>query len=103
VPHVTKRSKSFAAHIQEVVKDGLASAGIKAFTMTESVPGTKLTRLIVVAAQFEKLWASERQDLIWRILNRELSPEEQLKISMVVALSRKEVGRKLYPGLFKNN
>lgn len=100
---VTKHPKSFALRIQEVVKSGLASAGIKAITATESVPGTKLTRLIVMSSAFENLWASERQDLIWRILNQELTPEEQLKISMVVALSRKEVGAKLYSELFKNN
>jgi hypothetical protein len=47
---------------------------------------------MVVAAGFKKLWHSERQELVWRIANRALSRDEDLRISMILTLTPEELG-----------
>jgi hypothetical protein len=44
-----------------------------------------------VARGFEQVNHTERQDVVWRILNRALTPDEQLRVSMVVTLTPKEM------------
>jgi hypothetical protein len=92
---ISTSSSTFAGRLEGVVKDGLLVAGIKAVTLTEQVPGTKLVRLIVMADEFEQLSPTERQNLVWRIIEKKFSSEEQMKISVVVALSKKDVGTRL--------
>ena len=89
---VSKPELSFAGRLEVAVKEGLAPAGIKAITLSEKVPGTKLVRLIVVASAFEQLSPSERQNLVWRIIEKKFSSDEQFRVSVVVALSKKDVG-----------
>jgi hypothetical protein len=99
---VTRSPSSFSDKLQRVVKDGLAAVGIRALTRTEKVRGTKLVRLIVAAAAFEQLSISERHDLLRRIIGAKFSPDEQMKISIVVALSKKELGQLSNPELGHN-
>ena len=51
-------------------------------------------RVTVVAPQFKALKHSERQSLVWRIAERVLSPNEQLRISMILTLTRDEAAGK---------
>jgi hypothetical protein len=55
------------------------------------VKGTRLIRVFVVTDTFAKLRASERQDLVWRIIDRQFSPDEQLRVSMVYTVTPEEL------------
>lgn len=99
---VNASQAGFSSRLERVVKEGLSTAGIKAVTMTERVPGTKLIRLIVMAAAFEQLGPTERQNLVWRIIDSKFSSDEQMRISLVVALSKKELGQRLRSELGAN-
>ncbi len=70
---------------------GLREAGIRAEIETEPVQGTRLHRVYVVAPRFRSLRPSERQDLVWRIAQQVLTPEEQLRISMIMTVTRQEL------------
>ena len=87
---VTARTGSFPARLKQVLVEGLVQAGIRASVKTEKVPQTKLHRVRVTACEFSNLQPSERQDLVWRIVAQEFSPQEQLKISMILTLTPDE-------------
>ena len=40
-----------------------------------------------------RIGSSERQDLIWRIIDQHLPPDEQLRISMIYTVTPKEMPR----------
>jgi hypothetical protein len=88
---VTTRPLSFARRLQETLTRGLATAGIKAKVKTEPVRTTRLHRVLVTAKKFDELAPSERQNLVWRIIGQNFSPEEQLLISMVLTLTPDEL------------
>jgi len=73
------------------LRTGLAQAGIKARIRIEPVEETSLSRVLVTSEQFCRLDPSERQDLVWRIIGQSFSPEEQLRISMILTLTPDEV------------
>ena len=78
----------FEKRLEKALKKGLNVAGIEDVTVeTEAVPNTKLHRVVVIAEQLSNLGFSERQDLIWRIMDREFGPDEQLRISMILAMT----------------
>jgi hypothetical protein len=83
---------SLADRVVTALKAGLKTSGFAVEGVEiEPIKGTRLFRVTVVARGFDKIWVTERQDLVWRILDQSLSPEEQLRISMVVTLSPSEV------------
>lgn len=76
-----------AAFIEEVkacLNAGLEAVGIKARIETEPVRGTRLHRFYVVARGFASMRPSERQNLVWRIVGQQFTPEQQLRISMIL-------------------
>ena len=77
----------FEDRLRKALKEGLDVAGIDATIETEAVPNTKLHRVMVTANGFGDLRFSERQDLIWRIMDREFGPDEQLRISMILDMT----------------
>ena len=81
--HVTK--------LVEALQTGLKEAGIRTEVEFEPVQGTRLYRVYVVAPKFKALKPSERQDLVWRIAQQVLTPEEQLRISMIMTVTRQEL------------
>jgi len=88
----TKPHPPLATRIVAALKDGLKTSGFAVEGVeVEAIKGTKVLRVTVVARGFDKLWVTERQDLVWRILNQALTRDEQLRISMVVTLSPSEV------------
>ncbi len=89
---VKSKRQSFPKRIERSISEGLATAGIDAEVETERVRGTRLHRVLTVARQFEHLRPSERQDLVWRIIKQHFSPEEQLRISMILTLTPDELG-----------
>src|SRR5438105_4578749 len=82
---------SFAERIQQTLRSGLAHGGIKADVEVEAVPGTRLQRVLVTAPNFRQLRPSERQDLVWRIIDQEFEHDEQLLISMIMTLTPNEL------------
>lgn len=94
MPTVKPAAPSFVQRLSDALVEGLKIAGIEAKVQTEPVPHTRLHRVLVVASKFRQLRPSERQDLVWRIVSQDLSPEEQLRISMILTATPDElVGR----------
>ena len=73
---------------------GLQRAGIDAEVSHEPVPHTKLRRFTVIAKKFKSMRPSERQDLVWRIADQVLVPDEQLLVSMILTLTPDELAGK---------
>ena len=88
---VTPPISSFAGRLRRVLKEGLGEAGIRCRVQTERVPTTKLHRVLIMSDQFEKLRPSERQDLVWRIVDGAFGKEEQLHISMILTVTHDEL------------
>ena len=87
----TPTRNGFEQRLIKALKGDLLAAGIKVKEVTaHRVRGTKLHRAIVIAKEFDKLGYTERQHLIWRIIGRHFTPEEQLRISAVYAFSPDE-------------
>jgi len=77
-----------------LVRDLETQSGIKAKVDIESVALSRTNRLYrvwVLSPQFKPLWHSERQDLVWRIANRALSPDEQMRVSMILTMTPGEL------------
>jgi hypothetical protein len=83
-------TQDFAARLRRELKDRLKAVDIHADVLTEPVPSTKLYRVKVLAAKFTKLKYTERQNLVWRIVEKVLGPEDQLRISMIFTLTPDE-------------
>ena len=88
---VIEHPRAFEQRIRAALASGLNTAGIRAQIRIEPVSRTKLNRVTVLSKQFEKLRPSERQDLVWRIMGHEFRPEEQLRISMILTLTPREL------------
>ena len=86
----TITAQAFRQKLKSVLLSGLAAGGIKAEVEMESIPGTKLTRVLVTARKFKNLRPSERQDLVWRIVEQHFTPDDQLLISMIMTLATNE-------------
>ena len=88
---IVKKKPSFLDRLKTGLINSLDKNGIDAVVDTEKVPTTKLYRVIVLAPKFKALKHSERQNLVWRIADSALSPDEQLHISMILTLTPDEV------------
>ena len=86
-----KRAPVFLTRLEKALVDDLKAGGIQAQVDTEPLPTTRLYRVTVVAPKFKALKHSERQSLVWRITEKTLSPDDQLRISMILTLTREEV------------
>jgi hypothetical protein len=82
-----KAPPSFLDRLKAALISALAANDIGAKVHTEGVPTTKLYRVAVLAPKFKALEHSERQNLVWRIADSALSPDEQLHISMILTLT----------------
>lgn len=80
--------------LRRALKQGLAVGGIRATARIEHVPGLNLHRVLVTAKEFDKLEPSERQNLVWRIIDQQFSSDEQLQIAIVLTLTPDELNGK---------
>lgn len=88
---VETRPNAFKEQVCQALKEGLKTAGIRsAQVRSEPIPHTKMHRFFVFAKGFENLRPSERQDLVWRAVNREIPRDDQLRISMVLTMTPEE-------------
>ena len=85
-----KSLPAFLDRLERALVEGLKAGGISAKVYAEPVPTTKLHRLMVLAPKFAALRRSERQDLVWRIVDQFIGPDDQLKISMILTLTPDE-------------
>jgi hypothetical protein len=77
--------------VASVLEKDLKAAGFSVEAIeTEPIKGTKLFRVTLIAKGFEKIWVTERQDIVWRILQESFTKAERLRISMVVTLAPSE-------------
>jgi len=84
----------FVDRLRKALVEDLGQAGIKAKVEVQPVRTTKLYRFLVLAPKFARLRHTERQGLVWRIAERTLDPDQQLRISMIVTLSDDEASGK---------
>ncbi len=82
-----RNAPPFMDRLESALIDALAANGIHAEVRAEPVPTTRLYRVAVLAPKFKALKHSERQNLVWRTL----SPDELLRISMILTLTPDEV------------
>jgi hypothetical protein len=85
-----KSPPAFLEKLKRSLVSALKVGGIQAKVRAERVPTTKLFRVAVFAPQFKAMKHSERQSLVWRVAEKTLSPEDQLRISMILTLSPEE-------------
>lgn len=85
-------STTFSRKLEDTIRTGLRHRGIEADVQTEKVRFTNLWRAYVISDQIEDMSHLERQDLVWRIVRDNLTPEEQLRISMILLLTPNESG-----------
>jgi hypothetical protein len=88
-----RRVDGFPAKVKRVLTKALTKEGVKPSILSERVTGTRFVRLVVVASKFARMGYSERQSVVWRILQEDLEPEERRRISMVLTLTPTEYGR----------
>ncbi len=78
--------------LTEALKSDLKEAGISARVLNEPVRRTRLYRFFVVSDAFAEMRHSERQEVVWRIARDHLTPAMQARISMILTLTREEMG-----------
>jgi hypothetical protein len=84
------KKPAFLTQLRSALVEDLAKAGIRARVELEPVRTTRLHRVFVLAPEFRELKHSERQNLVWRIADRVLDPDQQLLISMIITLTPTE-------------
>lgn len=87
------KTPTYVKGLQAALIDGLERAGIQAQVQFEQVPTTKLHRFFVVADKFILLSPTERQDIVWRLAEQVLAPDQQACISMIITLTPEEAGQ----------
>ena len=80
----------FLTQLKKALVDTLQANGLKATVKSTRVPTTKLYRLSVRSPQFKAMTPSERQNLVWRIADRAISRDNQMRISMILTLTDDE-------------
>jgi hypothetical protein len=85
-----KKNSEFLDRLRASLIRGLNAGGIPATVQFARIPTTHLYRVGVLAPKFKLLKHSERQDLVWRIVEQALSPDEMLQISMILTLTPSE-------------
>lgn len=81
----------FVTKLVDALSQTLAELGIDAEVDSQAVPGTKLHRIMVVSRKFDKMRYTEAQNVVSRIAESVLTPQEQLRISMILTLTPKEL------------
>jgi hypothetical protein len=85
------RTPAFVDQLVRALEQELARAGVKADVSSEPVPGTKFYRFYVQTPKFRTLDHSERQGVVWSIVERTLRPQDRLFVSMILTLTPAEL------------
>lgn len=85
---VKTRRVAFGQKLEEKLVSGLRQAGIHVDDCTiEPIRGTRLHRVLLLSKGFRHLTASERQSVVWRIVDAHFSADDQMRISMILTLT----------------
>jgi hypothetical protein len=85
-----EKIKKFSDRLKQVLVDGLTRSGIVSVINIDPVKNTYLNRVIIISRDFEHLKQSERQDIVWRIVNFNFGYDGSLKISQISTLTHNE-------------
>lgn len=83
--------------VEGCAQEDLRALGLKSTVRVEPAGTTKLFRFFVVSDAFKNLRHSERQNIVWRVVDRTLSPEDSIKVSMIMTLATTELGPDVPP------
>jgi hypothetical protein len=83
---------AFVQQLASALTTQLEQNGLSAETTFEPVIGTKMFRFYVVSDGFAQMMHSERQSIVWRIVDKALDQSDALKISMILTLTHDELG-----------
>lgn len=86
----SRLSRQRLARLQESLASQLAEAGFEVIVELEESGLRGRYRLFVISNDFERLLELERQDIIWRALKEVWPREDQLRITLSLALTRAE-------------
>lgn len=84
-------SPRFLQRLLDALVADLAQGGIEAEADFQKVEGSDRYRVMVLSPQFEHVWVTERQELVWRIAHRALIPEERMRIGPILTLTPDEL------------
>jgi hypothetical protein len=82
----------FVMKLAAALQKDLEDLGLHSTVEVEPAGTTKLYRFFVFSDEFRDLRHTERQNLVWRIVDRTLSPEESRRVSMIMTLTNEELG-----------
>lgn len=82
---------AFVVALRSALTNGLARVGLRADVSVEQIASTRVYRIHVIAAQFKDFRHFERQDLVWRIAEQVLGPDERLQISSIMTYTPTEL------------
>lgn len=83
---------TFVQTLTDTLERNLREAGIDCKVRQEPVQGTKMYRFFVVAEGFKQMQHSERQTVVWRIVDKAIQPSDAVKVSMIMTLTPEEFG-----------
>lgn len=76
--------------LQEALRDGLDEYGIKAEIDLEASAAAGRYRLFVISEDFAQFNEAERQDVLWRVIKERWARQDQLRITLSLALTEAE-------------
>jgi hypothetical protein len=82
----------FVQQLVSALATRLEENGLNAEITFEPILGTKMYRFYVVSDGFAQMMHSERQSIVWRIVDKALEQSDALKISMIPTLTHDELG-----------
>jgi hypothetical protein len=89
----------FVTKLKAALEKDLRALGLKSTVSVEPAGTTKLYRFFVVSDDFRDLRHSERQNIVWRIVDKTLSAEDSIKVSMIMTLAKEELGPDIRPDI----
>lgn len=73
------------------IKTDLKDIGIRSVQIHwQPVKGTELHRFLVISPDFSKVRNAERQELVWRVVEKSLPKEQYLQVLSMLTLTVKE-------------
>lgn len=75
-----RKPPQFVKTLADALTRILTKQGLNPRVSFEAVPRTKLYRFVVVSPAFEKMPYSERQEIVWRVVQTMLPVEDQFLV-----------------------
>lgn len=83
---------AFVQNLIDALTKNLGEAGLECEIRIEPVAGTKMYRFFVISDGFAAMQHSERQTVVWRIVDKAIPQSDAVKVSMIMTLTRAEFG-----------